>query len=614
MVVDLTPLWISIKTAGLATIATFIIGIAAANWMLGYRGRWKSLIEGIFVAPLILPPTVVGFLLLLLFGKHGPLGKLTALFDFTIVFTWYAAVVAATVVSFPLMYKTALGAFEQVDLSLLQVAQTLGASRAYVFWRILLPLSIPGILAGTTLAFARSLGEFGATLMLAGNIPGQTQTVPMAIYFAVEAGAMNEAWLWVTVILVISLSGIVATNVWQAYYEHRIQGSQPQVISAQEDRNQPVTPVAASQPGTPNLEQGIADPGIRVNIQKQLTQFTLDVAFMAQKETLGVLGASGSGKSMLLRCIAGVETPTQGRIVLNSRTLFDSKRGINLPSHQRKVGLVFQNYALFPHMTVAQNIAFGLRHLPPKPRSLRVNQQLTLVHLEKLGDRYPHQLSGGQQQRVALARALAPEPDVLLLDEPFSALDTHLRSELEKQLIKTLSNYSGLTLFVSHNLEEAYRVCQNLLVLSAGQVVAAGQKQTIFDHPGTLTVAQLTGCKNYSRIQPMAEQKIHALDWNCTLQTVEPVSSRHTHVGMRAHQITFLDTPTQTNTFLAWLAATSETPHRMTLYLKLGEPPANSDDYHLQAEVFKEKWNGLKDRPMPWFVCLEALQLLLLKP
>lgn len=631
MMVDFTPLWISIKTAGLATIATFIIGIAAAYWMLGYCGRWKSLIEGIFVTPLILPPTVVGFLLLLLFGKHGPLGKLTAQFNFTIVFTWYAAAIAATVVSFPLMYKTALGAFEQVDRSLLQVAQTLGASRGYVFWRILLPLSIPGILAGTTLAFARSLGEFGATLMLAGNIPGQTQTIPMAIYFAVEGGAMDEAWLWVTVILVISFSGIVAVNVWQAHYDHRIQGRQRQDLTllsphppslSQDERGtlHPAPPFGGQGcqierfPSLLDLEQALSNPGIRVNIQKQLAQFTLNVAFTAQQETLGLLGASGSGKSMMLRCLAGVETPTQGEIILNGRTLFDAKRGINLPSHQRKVGLVFQNYALFPHLTVAQNIAFGLQHLPPKQRSHRVNEQLTLVHLEQLGDRYPHQLSGGQQQRVALARALAPEPDVLLLDEPFSALDTHLRSELEKQLIKTLSHYRGLTLFVSHNLEEAYRVCENLLVLSAGQIVAAGQKQTIFDHPGTLTVAQLTGCKNYSRIQPIADHKINALDWNCTLQTVEPILAKHTHVGIRAHQIVFPETPHQPNTFPTWLAWTSETPHRMTLYLKLGEPPRDSDDYHLQAEVFKEKWAGLKDRPMPWFASLEPWKLLLLNP
>lgn len=149
---DLSPLWISLKTSALATVFTFFLGIGAAYWMLGYRGRWKSLIEGIFVSPLILPPTVVGFLLLLLFGKNGPIGKLLSLFEISIVFTWYAAVLTATVVSFPLMYKTALGAFEQIDAALVQVARTLGASEGKIFWRIILPLSIPGILAGLTLS------------------------------------------------------------------------------------------------------------------------------------------------------------------------------------------------------------------------------------------------------------------------------------------------------------------------------------------------------------------------------------------------------------------------------------------------------------------------------
>ncbi|AGF53067.1 ABC transporter [Synechocystis sp. PCC 6803] len=614
MATDLTPLWISLKTAGLATVVTFILGIAAAYGMLGDRQPGKSLVEAVFIAPLILPPTVVGFLLLLLFGKNGPLGKILAQFDVTIVFTWYAAVITATVVSFPLMYKTTLGAFEQVDRHLLQVAQTLGASRGEVFRRILLPLSLPGILAGTTLAFARSLGEFGATLMVAGNIPGQTQTIPMAIYFAVEAGAMGEAWLWVGIILVISLAGIMAANIWQRRYEDKIHNPQPQ-----EHR----LTVLFQNNGWENSSShypklGEVEPGIQVNIQKQLAQFSLDVTFTTQGETVGLLGASGSGKTMTLRCIAGIETPTQGRIILNGRTLFDSQRNINVPSHERKVGLVLQNYALFPHLTVAQNIAFGLRHLSPQRRSLRVEEQLTLVNLEKMGDRYPHQLSGGQQQRVALARALAPEPNVLLLDEPFSALDTHLRYELEKQLLKILSGYKGFTLFVSHNLEEAYRICQKLLVLSQGKLVATGDKQAIFDRPGSVTIAQLTGCKNYSPIQVIDRHTVRALDWQCTLQTTEPVSSDQTHIGIRAHQIRFLDAgdhhQSPVNTFPGWVVWTSETPHRMTVYLKLGIPPVDTDDYHLQAEVFKEKWQILRHCPQPWSIHLEPDRLMLLTP
>ncbi|PPS45964.1 sulfate/molybdate ABC transporter ATP-binding protein [Chroococcidiopsis sp. TS-821] len=348
-----------------------------------------------------------------------------------------------------------------------------------------------------------------------------------------------------------------------------------------------------------------------VDIQKQLSSYSLEVAFKVEQETLGILGSSGSGKSMTLRCIAGIETPDRGVIVLNDRVLYDSRKGINLPSRDRNVGFLFQNYALFPHLTIAQNIAYGLKGLPKSVQARRVATQLEQVKLTGFEHRYPHQLSGGQQQRVALARALATNPEILLLDEPFSALDTHLRSELEKQLIKTLSSYQGLTLFVSHNLEEAYRICQKLIVLSAGKIVADGNKQTIFEHPNTLTVARLTGCKNISRIRQIDSQQIQALDWNCTLQSPEPVSSLHTHVGIRAHQITFPN-QYQENTFPCWLVWTSETPHRLTVYLKLQEPPIDTDDYHLQAEVFKDKWESIKNRPAPWFVCLDSRRLFLL--
>lgn len=628
MITDLSPLWISLKTAGLATIATFFTGIPIAYWMLNYRGRWKSVIEGIFVSPLILPPTVVGFLLLLLFGKNGPLGQLMAQFNFTIVFTWYAAAIAATVVAFPLMYKTALGAFEQVDRTLLQVAQTLGASKVRIFWRVLLPLSVPGIVAGTTLTFARALGEFGATLMLAGNIPGQTQTIPMAIYFAVEAGSMNEAWLWAIAIMTISLSAIVAVNLWQKQYERKIQGKQFGAIEAHEPvyRREETgakdwglsTKVREKENSSLHQSPYPLPPfsikqGLLVDIEKQLANFTLKTAFSLHQETVGLLGGSGSGKSMTLRCIAGVETPSQGRIIVNGQTIFDSEKGINIPSHQRKVSLVFQNYALFPHMTVFQNIAFGLQHLSQEMRSQRVHQQLALLQLEGLGDRYPHQLSGGQQQRVALARALATEPEVLLLDEPFSALDTYLRAQVERQLVETLSTYSGVTLFVTHNLEEAYRVCEKLMVMSGGKAIAFDSKHRIFERPQTLRVAQLTGCKNFSRAIAIESNAIAAQDWGVTLQVVEMIAGL-ANVGIRAHQISIMPNPDANleNTFPCWLASTSETPHRMTLFLKLNATPENPQDYHLQAEIFKEKWEAIKNHPFPWYVRLNPLRLILM--
>ncbi len=610
---SLSPLWISLKTAGLATIATFVVGTAVAYWMLGYRGRWKVLIEGLLIAPLILPPTVVGFLLLLLFGKNGWFGTLMQQFNVTIVFTWYAAVVTATVVSFPLMYKTALGAFEQIDSSLLQVARTIGASERRVVWRIVLPLAAPGLAAGVMLSFARALGEFGATLMLAGNIPGQTQTMPMAIYFAVEAGDMGKAWLWAIAIMAISLLGLMVVNLWQTRYEQKIHHQKPGLIEADEPVNRGgkrTEPAHLRQRINPQLPDTTI--GLLVNIEKQVANFKLETAFTAQQENLGILGGSGSGKSMTLRCIAGIETPTQGRIVLNGQTLFDAKKKINLPSHQRHIGLVFQNYALFPHMTVAQNVAFGLQKLPKSMRSQRVNQELARVQMQGLGDRYPHQLSGGQQQRVALARALATDPDVLLLDEPFSALDTYLRSQMEQQLLEALSTYSGVTLLVTHNLEEAYRLCETLLVMSGGRAIAYDSKYQIFEHPKTVRVAQLTGCKNFSRAVVEGASLIKATDWGITLQVLEAIPDHLTDIGIRAHQISMMLKPQDHNTYPCWLASTSETPHRMTLFLKFNGAPTGAQDYHVQAEIFKEKWNAIKDQPFPWYAHLDSTRLMLM--
>ncbi|NJN88125.1 MAG: molybdate ABC transporter permease subunit [Leptolyngbyaceae cyanobacterium SL_7_1] len=606
MPADLSPLWISLKTAGLATIASFFIGTAAAYGMLGYRGRWKSVIEGLLIAPLILPPTVVGFLLLLLFGKNGLLGKAMQPFDLTIIFTWYAAVVAAVVVSFPLMYKTALGAFEQIDPDLLQVARTLGAAEPRVVRQILLPLAIPGLLAGTTLAFARALGEFGATLMLAGNIPGQTQTMPMAIFFAVEAGAMGEAWGWAIAIMVLSLSGLMVVNHWQKRYELKLHGNQTGWVEADEPVHRGGNPTIAGDRADRSYPQRAGQPELVVEIENQHPGFTLNTAFVAQ-ETLGILGGSGSGKSMTLRCIAGIETPTRGRIALNGRSLFDSEQRINLPMRQRHVGLVLQHYALFPHLTVTQNIAFGVQHLPKPLRVERVHQHLHRMQLQGLGDRYPHQLSGGQQQRVALARALATSPEVLLLDEPFSALDTYLRSQLERQLLEILSTYGGVTLFVTHNLEEAYRLCEKLLVMSGGKPIAHDTKHRIFEHPQTVRVAQLTGCKNFSQAVGMGDGAVRAIDWGVRLTVLESIPDRLTDVGIRAHQLRITTEPEGENSYPCWLASTSETPHRMTLFLKLNAVAADPQDYDVQAEIFKEKWNAIKDRPFPWYVRFDPI-------
>jgi molybdate transport system ATP-binding protein/molybdate transport system permease protein len=279
--------------------------------------------------------------------------------------------------------------------------------------------------------------------------------------------------------------------------------------------------------------------------------------------------------------------------------------------------LLFQSYALFPHLTAAENIAFGLRSLPDAERNRRVAQQLAAAHLDGLAGRYPGTLSGGEQQRVALARALAIEPAALLLDEPFSALDTHLRSALERQLRETLASYGGSALFVSHNLEEAYRVCEKLVVLANGNVAAQGPKEEIFRHPPTLEVARVTGCKNFSRARRLSDGCVEALDWACTLRVEQEFAKPPEHVAIRAHHVRVhpartLGLENSGNVFPCWLAAMTETPFRVTLDLRIGTPPASPADFHLQAEVFKQEWESFRDFSEPWAVELAADRLFLL--
>ncbi len=347
---------------------------------------------------------------------------------------------------------------------------------------------------------------------------------------------------------------------------------------------------------------------LEVQIEKKLPGFALDVAFTAGPAPLSILGPSGAGKTMLLRCIAGIVRPDRGHIELDGCAFFDGDRAIQVPARERGLGLLFQHYALFPHRTVVENIAFGLHRLPLGDRAARVKDLIQRTYTSGLEERYPRELSGGEQQRVALARALAIEPKALLLDEPLSALDTHLRSQMESLLQETIASYERPTLLVTHNIEEAYRLGEQLLVLSRGRVAAFGPKEEIFRHPPTREVAQLTGCKNFSRARAISENAIEAVDWGCQLQIAHPIARAPAFVGVRAHHVDFAESSNassgQQNTFPCWLVRSSETPFRVTLYLRLHKPPDRSTEFHLQAEVFKEKWNSFRDRPFPWHVHL----------
>ena len=210
---DYSPLWVSMKVALTATSVTFVLGLLAARFVLSLR-KLRLLVDGIFSLPMVLPPTVVGFFLLILFGKNSVVGQFLLRMGINVLFTWQGAAIAAAVVSFPIMYRTSLGAFEQVDKNLVYAARTLGMSEGELFFKVLLPSSLPGIAAATILAFARALGEFGATIMLAGNIPGRTQTMSVAVYTAMQSGNRALAYRWVVIIMAISFLSIVLMNYW----------------------------------------------------------------------------------------------------------------------------------------------------------------------------------------------------------------------------------------------------------------------------------------------------------------------------------------------------------------------------------------------------------------
>jgi molybdate ABC transporter permease protein len=615
---DFSPLWISLKTASLATMITFFLGLIVARWMFNYRGRAKSAIDALLISPLVLPPTVVGFLLLLLLGQNSPVGQFLRQINFNIIFTWQATVLTSTVVAFPLMYRTSLAAFEQIEENIILAARTLGASEWRIFWQILIPLAYRGIMAGTILAFARGLGEFGATLMLAGNIPGQTQTMPIAIFFAAESGNYQQALFWVLILLFLSIFVIISVNFWaESKQIKKMAKSKKREGNHNLDICPNTTPDLIKNDSTmnfiPHTEYVFGNFNqVFVDIQKNYGDFSLDINLEVHNKPLGLLGVSGSGKSLTLKCIAGLEVPDQGFISINNQTWFDARHKINIPSYQRRVGFVFQNYALFPHLTVRQNITFGVQNLPLMEQIERVDFQIQQMQLQDWKDYYPVQLSGGQQQRVALARALVMNPEILLLDEPFSALDTQLRSQMEKNLIEVLAVYGEVTVMVSHNLEELYRICQDLLVISDGQVLASGHKQQIFHSPTTYEIARLTGCKNFSSVAIISPYSVQALDWDCTLILEKAIASKVNYVGIRAHQLIFEELemlrndyqPKDINIFPCWLAQSSETPHRMTLYIKLNSPPTHFNDYHFQVELFKENWQLLKYFSFPWHLRL----------
>jgi molybdate transport system ATP-binding protein len=331
-----------------------------------------------------------------------------------------------------------------------------------------------------------------------------------------------------------------------------------------------------------------------VDIKKDLGGFVLQTKFEAAEGVTGILGASGCGKSMTLRCIAGIMKPDEGRIELDGTVFFDSELKINLKPQQRRVGLLFQNYALFPNMTVRQNLMTGL--IPyeknKKKAAEAIRDIMSKFRLTGLEEHKPSQLSGGQQQRVALARIFLSRPRMLMLDEPFSALDGYLRWKIEMELSDVLREFGGSTLFVSHSREEVYRICDRVCVMDQGKSSPVIPVKQLFANPETKAAALLSGCKNYSKARQISERKIYAEDWGVTFDYNGQIPEGFCHIGVRSHYIypvLSAQVPEYTNVFCGEIVKIVEDVFSMVIML-CPKGAKDQKEGQLRVETTKEAW------------------------
>ncbi len=440
---DLGPLWLSVQVASAATALIVLCGVPVAFLLARWRFVGKGLVSGLLILPLVLPPTVLGYLLLQLLGRRTWLGAwLEATLGVSLVFHWSGAVVASAVTAFPLFLLPSRGAFEGVDPALEDAARLLGRGELSVFRSVTLPLAWRGLAGGTVLAFARSLGDFGATMMVAGNIPGLTQTASLAIYDAVQAGdpARGAA-------LPLDIGRLHCRALAGAAH--------------------------AASAGSGTLSA--ADCTLEARLVKRIhAGLTVDVRLLLGARVGVLFGPSGSGKTSILRMIAGLSHPDEGSVRLGATTLFDAVSRIDVPLRRRRIGMIFQDDLLFPHLSVRDNIRFGLKGWSRVKQQVRLAEIASLCGVEHLLGRRPITLSGGERQRVGLARSLRTRPRLLLCDEPVSALDLPNRQSMVERLRDVQASEGIPVLYVTHSPAEAVTMGTHLFFLEGGKISAEG--------------------------------------------------------------------------------------------------------------------------------------------
>lgn len=339
---------------------------------------------------------------------------------------------------------------------------------------------------------------------------------------------------------------------------------------------------------------------LSAEVHRKIGNFELDVNIVSDARRVGILGASGSGKSMTLRSIAGIEDVDSGHIELNGRVLFDSEKKIDLKPQKRNVGYMFQNYALFPTMSVLKNVMAGLKG-PAEDNRAKASEMLARFRMDGYEDRLPGELSGGQQQRVALARIMVTEPELILLDEPFSALDGYLRDRMQVEMLEMLEDFPGQVLMVSHSRDELYRFSEELFVIRQGSVLVHGPTRDVFRNPGRIEAAKLTGCKNFSDAVVIDRHTVRATEWGITLKLKDEIPEDTRHIGYRAHSFEPVWGERQQNCIRFDLARIDELPFERNYYLI----PERAD-----SEAGRSATTLADDTLICWFVQGEEQKML----
>ncbi|MFF4104557.1 ABC transporter permease [Streptomyces sp. NPDC001903] len=482
-------LFVSLWALGLS----LLLGVPLA-WMLArvpFKG--KAFVRSLVLLPMVLPPTVGGVALLLGFGRRGLLGPwLEGTFGVTLPFHTSGAVVAATFVAMPFLVISLEGALGGLKQSYEETAASLGAPPVRVFFTVTLPMVAPGLIAGAALTWARALGEFGATITFAGNLPGTTQTLPLQVYLLLQdepeaATSVSLLLLVIAMAVLIALRGRWTGTPVAARPAEAPGPADETAAAAPEAERMPDAPVAA------DVSTGPADGG-HWPLHATVTGFNELTLDADPGTTIAVVGENGAGKTTLLRALLGLTPRAHAELRLGDTDV------TALPPHQRQVAWVPQDGALFPHLSALANTAYGLRARGvPRAEARREAQSwLDRLGVGHLAARKPAQLSGGQAQRVALARALAARPRLLLLDEPLAALDQTTRARVRHTLRTHLAGFGGVCLIVTHDPVEAVSLADRVLVLADGRTLQDAPPAEVTRHPRSPWVARMLGRNAWS--------------------------------------------------------------------------------------------------------------------